>query len=249
MKIAFIDSGIGGLSVVKKAYEKRGGEFIYYADGDYMPYGALTEKVLSDHLAKVVQKLKDKGAGVIVLACNTATAVSIDFLREKFKDLIFVGTEPAVRPALCFDGDILVLATPLTLAQKRFSRLLVSDKAKAFYTPDCARLAYLIERDFPYLKEAERALDKIVAPYLCRDIGAVVIGCTHYAFLEEYIKRRYALNVVSGAGGVVRQLFKVAPPTCFSQDKLLYVKNGDESGQKLLEERARLICAVDVAEL
>lgn len=249
MKIAFIDSGIGGLSVVKKAYEKKGGEFIYYADSDYMPYGALTERVLSDHIAKVVQKLAVDGAGVIVLACNTATAVCIDALREKFRDLVFVGTEPAVKPALCFDGDVLVLATPLTLAQRRFSRLLVSDKAKAFYTPDCSRLAYLVERDFPYLEKAERELDKIIAPYLYRDIGSVVIGCTHYAYLEEYIKRRYTFNVVSGAGGVVRQLYNVAPEECFGNEKLLLVRSGDEKEQKLLEERARLICGALVAPL
>lgn len=246
MKTAFLDSGIGGLTIVAKTFERKGGEFLYYSDSDYMPYGALTANVLTSHLKKVTEKLIKEGAGVIVLACNTATAVCIDELRKEFKDIIFVGTEPAVKPALCFEGDVLVLATPLTLMQKRFVRLLQSDQGKAFYTPDCARLAYLIERDFPCLKEAERMLDLILAPYLDRNIGSVVIGCTHYSYLEDYIRRRYKFNVVSGAGGVVRQLLKVAPKDCFSDERLLKVHSGDQSMQKVLEERARLVCGVDV---
>lgn len=245
MKIAFIDSGIGGLTVAAQTFAKCGGEFLYYADSDYMPYGALTAEVLTGHLKKVVGRLKNYGAGVIVLACNTATAVCIDALREQFYDVIFVGTEPAVKPATCFDGDVLVLATPLTLAQKRFNRLLQSDKGKAFYTPDCTGLAYLVERDYPHLKEAERLLDLIVAPYIGKDIGSVVIGCTHYAYLEDYIRRRYKWKVVSGAGGVVRQLLKVAPQECFSRQKLLMVHSGDIDGQSVLEKRAGIICGVD----
>lgn len=214
-----------------------------------MPYGALTPDVLKRHVGKVVQKLVALGAGVVVLACNTATAVCIDSLRKDFPSVVFVGTEPAVKPALCFGGDVLVLATPLTLAQPRFSRLLRSDAGKAFYTPDCSDLAYLVERDFPDLSKARRALDVILAPYLGKDIGSVVIGCTHYAFLQDYIEKRYGLSVVSGAGGVVRQLVKVAPAQCFSGERLLRVHSGDSSSQALLEERARLICGVETAPL
>lgn len=249
MKIAFIDSGIGGLSVVAKVFEKKSGEFLYYADTDYMPYGALTESVLKNHISKVVEKLACLGAKVIVLACNTATAVCIDGLREKFPNLIFVGTEPAVKPALCFDKDILVLATPLTLAQPRFRRLLMASGEKKVYTPDCTGLAYLTERDYPDISEACKLLDKIIVPLPVEGIGAVVTGCTHYAFLEEYLSKRYKFKVVSGIGGVVRQLSRVAPSDCFSSDTLLYVKSGDEKGQKKLEERARMICKVEVAPL
>lgn len=247
MKIAFIDSGIGGLSVVAEVYRQKSGEFLYYADTDYMPYGALTVNVLRRHLEKVVEKLVSLGASTVVLACNTATAVAIDGLREKFPDVVFVGTEPAVKPALCFDGDVLVLATPLTLAQPRFSRLLVSDKGKAFYTPDCSRLAYIIERDFPDMAEVKKAADKIIAPYLDKNIGSVVIGCTHYAYIAEYIAKRYGFRVVSGVGGVVRQLIKVAQKQCFSDQRLLRVHSGDESGQKTLEKRAEFICGVEIA--
>ncbi len=249
MKIAFIDSGIGGLSVVSRVYAHRKGEFIYFADTEYMPYGALTASVLSRHLEKVCERLISSGVCVIVLACNTATAVCIDGLREKFRNTVFVGTEPALKPALCFEKDVLVLATPLTLAQKRFSRLLSLNAAKAVYTPDCTGLAYVIERDFPDMRKAEREADRIIAPYLGKEIGSVVIGCTHYAFLENYLKKRYGFNVVSGAGGVVRQLFKVAPPECFGEENLLRVISGDEKGQRLLEKRAALICGVEAVSL
>ena len=246
MKIAFVDSGIGGLSVVAKTYEKKSGEFFYYADSDYMPYGALTETVLKDHLAKVTEKLLKADAKVIVLACNTATAVAIDYLRERYKEIAFVGTEPALKPALCFDGNILVLATPLTLKQKRFLRLTEEGKRQVI-APDCSRLAYLIEKDYPDLTAAKRFLDNAVAPYLDCGIGAVVIGCTHYAYLEDYIQKKYRLRTVSGSAGVVRQLCRVAPEECFGDENLLRVKSGEESGQKLLEERAKFVCGVEVA--
>lgn len=247
MKIAFLDSGIGGLSIVARTFARQSGEFLYYADSDFMPYGAMTADVLCRHIEKVVEKLVGYGASVVTLACNTATAVCIDTLRRDFPSIAFVGTEPAVRPALCFGGDVLVLATPLTLSQPRFARLLTADGGKAFYIPDCSGLAYLVERDFPDLTKAQRALDAIIAPYLGKDVGSVVIGCTHYAFLQSYIERRYGLNVVSGAGGVVRQLLKTAPGQCFSGERVLLVHSGDENGQKTLEERARLICGVETA--
>ncbi len=246
MKIAFLDSGIGGLSVVEKVFEKKGGEFLYYSDNKYMPYGALTAKVLSDHIASVCEKLVSAGAETIVLACNTATATCIDRLRAEFPKVSFVGTEPAVRPALCFDGDVLVLATPLTLAQPRFKRLLVANDGRRFLTPDCSGLAFLVERDFPDISAAQKLLDRIIAPYVGEKTGAVVLGCTHYSYLEVYIRRRYGLSVVSGAGGVVRQLFKVAPADSFCQPPLLKVACGDEEGLGLLVSRARSICKVDV---
>lgn len=247
MKIAFLDSGIGGLSVAAKLFEKKQGEFLYYADSDYMPYGALTENVLKSHLKKVSSKLISLGAGVIVLACNTATAVAIDDLREEFPQTTFVGTEPAVKPALCFDKDVIVLATPLTLRQKRFSRLLTSYDGRRFITPDCGRLAYLIERDYPDMKEASALVDEILAPFAGSDTKTVVIGCTHYTYLEEYIKRRYAFNVVSGTGGVVRQIIKVADKSCFSSPSLLRVYSGISAEQSVLQDRAKAVCKVEVA--
>lgn len=247
MKIAFLDSGIGGLSIVARTFARKGGEFLYYADNDHMPYGAMTADVLCRQISKVVEKLVACGASVVTLACNTATAVCVDVLRKEFPSVYFVGTEPAVKPALCFGGDVLVLATPLTLAQPRFSRLLKSDSGKAFYTPDCSDLAYLVERDFPDLTKAQRTLDAIIAPYLGKDVGSVVIGCTHYSFLQSYIEKRYGFNVVSGAGGVVRQLIKTAPEECFSGERLLVIHSGSENKQKLLEERARFICGVETA--
>lgn len=249
MKIAFLDSGIGGLTVAAKTFAKRNGEFLYYADSDNMPYGAMTAKVLTRHICKVTEKLIDLGAGVIVLACNTATAVCVDVLRERFPDVIFVGTEPAVKPAMCFDGDVIVLATPLTLAQPRFAKLLYGNSDKIFYTPDCSSLAAIVERDFPFLKNAERAVDVALAPYLGKNVGSVVIGCTHYAYLKAYLAKRYPFRIVSGAGGVVRQLLRVAPEECFSRQSLLRVFSGDREKQSLLEERAALVCKVAVAPL
>ena len=164
MDIAVTDSGMGGLFVVKKLLERtRAGKILYFADNAHAPYGRLSELRLQKVMRANCARLKDLGAKTIVLACNTATAVCIDELRAEFSDIEFVGTEPAIKPAAARYDKLTVMATPLTLKQPRFAALLKASGAKV-NTPDCSRLAHLVEYGLPDLKraKAEAERDRIV---------------------------------------------------------------------------------------
>lgn len=245
MKIAFIDSGIGGLSTLRKFFEKKKARVLYYADQRNMPYGAMSATVLKFHLKKVCEYLISEGAEVVVLACNTATAVAVEYLREQFKEVVFVGSEPAIKPAMCFEGDIIAMATPLTLQQPKFDRLIKNCKGNILL-PDCGQLAYSIESNFPDMKIPQQLVDKILLPYFDDKTGCIVLGCTHYVFLKEYIKKKYKVPVVDGSGGVVRQLIKYSHDFCQEQQSELAIcLNGEE--QKQFLTKAKCICK-DVCE-
>ena len=99
-KIGVFDSGIGGLTVLeelKKMLPKE--DFIFYADSANNPYGEKTDEELNGIVSNIVDFLIDKGCKIIVIACNTATTRCIRYLREKYPDIVFIGTEPAVKLA------------------------------------------------------------------------------------------------------------------------------------------------------
>ena len=206
MDIAVTDSGMGGLFVVKKLLERtRAGKILYFADNAHAPYGRLSELRLQKVMRANCARLKDLGTKTIVLACNTATAVCIDELRAEFSDIEFVGTEPAIKPAAVRYDKLTVMATPLTLKQPRFAALLKASGAKV-NTPDCSRLAHLVEYGLPDLKRAKAEAERILSAYPRADLGAVVIGCTHYSYLAEFIAKRFGCPVFDGAVGVTSRI-------------------------------------------
>ena len=206
MDIAVTDSGMGGLFVVKKLLERtRAGKILYLSDNAHAPYGALSERSLKRYVRGNCARLIASGAKTIVLACNTATAVCIDELRFEFSDIEFVGTEPAIKPAAARYDKLTVMATPLTLKQPRFAALLKASGAKV-NAPDCSRLAHLVEYGLPDLKRAKAEAERILAAYPREDLGAVVIGCTHYSYLAEFIAKRFGCPVFDGADGVTSRI-------------------------------------------
>ena len=99
--ILFIDSGIGGLSTLASSYNLTQANYIYFADNKFAPYGTKSDKFLKERLSTIVNYFsKKRNISMVVLACNTATTSTIKFLREKFPNLIFVGTEPAYNIAI-----------------------------------------------------------------------------------------------------------------------------------------------------
>ena len=209
MDIAVTDSGMGGLFVVKKLLERtRAGKILYLSDNAHAPYGAMSERSLKRYVRGNCARLIASEAKTIVLACNTATAVCIDELRSEFSDIEFVGTEPAIKPAAARYDKLTVMATPLTLKQPRFAALLKASGAKV-NTPDCSRLAHLVEYGLPDLKRAKAEAERILSAYPRADLGAVVIGCTHYSYLAEFIAKRFGCPVFDGADGVTSRIARM----------------------------------------
>ena len=118
LPIGFFDSGVGGISVLREAYKILPNEnYIYFGDSKNAPYGTRSDNEIKDLTLKAIDFLIYKKVKALVIACNTATSVAINTLRDTYKDLPIVGIEPAVKPAVesTTSGSIVIMATPMTL--------------------------------------------------------------------------------------------------------------------------------------
>jgi len=207
--IGVFDSGIGGLSVLKKIKELLPNEdFIYYADSLHNPYGSKNGDELLSITSNIVDYLLEKNCKMIVIACNTATTVCMKELREKYKDTIFVGVVPAIKVAYDHDSrKTLVLATPYTVKSKRVDELVTTYKHnnQDITLVPCHNLAHTIEVGTE--EEIITVLDKELKDYRNQDFDTVVLGCTHYSMIKELIQSCIPkAEVIDGNLGVAREV-------------------------------------------
>lgn len=225
--VAFFDSGIGGLTVLSECKKHQSEEiFYYYGDNHHAPYGNLPTKKIKRYVFRACRRFKRLKAKAVVIACNTATAVCVEELRKKFPFPI-IGTEPAVFTAAAKGGKVLVLSTRVTSESDRFHSL-CGRAAKTF--PDahikvcpCDGLAGAIERHF-----SDKDYD--YGGYLPKESAdVVVLGCTHYIYIVEQIRRFYHCPIVDGNEGISRQLFRVLGGLNegVKQEEMQSVKNRD----------------------
>lgn len=212
--IGIFDSGSGGLSVLKEIRKVLpSGHFIYYADNAHCPYGEKSQDYIRDRARAVTRLLLDKGAELIVVACNTATGAAIAALREEF-DVPFVGMEPAVKPAALGtrSGVIGVLATAGTLKASKYLN------TKGLYQDDVRieehvgeGFVQLVERGELDGPEAERTVRASLQPLLDAGADIIVLGCTHYPFLRPVIERIAGpdVRIIDPAPAVARQVLRV----------------------------------------
>ena len=207
-KIGVFDSGIGGYSVLEKLKELMPDkEYIYYKDSDNLPYGNKSDEELFRIGKNIVSYLVNEGCTLIVIACNTMTTKCITKLRNTFKNIIFVGTEPAIKVA-CDNNykNILVMATPATVKSKAVSKLIDNNK-KSFqkiYLAPCDGLARAVE-DNDKIK-IKNILEKVLNKYKNMNIDCIVLGCTHYTFIKKEIKEIIKADLVDGSLGVAKQV-------------------------------------------
>ena len=216
MKIAFFDSGIGGLSVL---YQARlmlpHGEFIFYADKDNVPYGVKSPDEVRRFVADAFDFLTAQGAGAIVVACNTATSVAVRDMRERYK-LPIIGMEPAVKKALDTDASrrVLVAATPITVRGSKMQSLLAKvDKhhlIDLLPLPKLVEFAEGLEFDSPAVREY---LSDELAAYDLAQYSALVLGCTHFNYFKDILRKILPLPVrlIDGNKGTVRELMRHLP--------------------------------------
>ena len=212
LPIGIFDSGLGGLSVLRTALRMLPEEeFVYYGDIANAPYGTKTEEQVVTCARAVTQRLLAQGIKALVIACNTATCAAAAQLRAEYPDLIIIGMEPALKLAhdQCPEGDILVLATPVSLASEKYRRLYENYGEHAVSLP-CPGLMEFVEKgdtDSPALRDY---LTEKFAPYLAEGKvpAAVVLGCTHYVFLKRTVQALLpaGTRVLDGNEGTVRQL-------------------------------------------
>lgn len=211
-KIGFFDSGLGGISVLREAVKEMPEEsYIYYGDSANAPYGSKSHDEIYALTMQGIRYLQSQDIKALVIACNTATSVAVEQLRCDLK-IPVISMEPAVKPALeNTNGKVLVLATPATLEQERYKKLVegLHGNERVINCP-CDRLAGLIEKHiYDDKEEIDTYLDRLLAPYAGR-VDAAVLGCTHYVFIKDRIASRLpGTRLFDGNHGTVMHLRSV----------------------------------------
>ena len=211
-KIGFFDSGIGGLFILKTVAQEVPGLDLYYVSDDaFFPYGDKTEKEILDRSCFLTELLIKEGVEQIVVACNTATAVAIDILREKYPNISYIGVEPYVN-IINKDGNkahqTAVLVTPSTATSKRFINLKKRlDPKDLVDVVPLKNLAYLAEEIFykgqlpELVNQVKKDLDPIKDLY-----HHVILGCTHYLHIEKMIEDILKTKCISPASAIANRV-------------------------------------------
>jgi glutamate racemase len=209
--IGVFDSGLGGLWILKSLVrELPGYHFIYFADQAHIPYGSHEPSEIIEFSKKIADFLIEKNCKLVVIACNTATSSAISTLREKYT-IPFVGIEPAIKPAIeqSSTGHIGVLATKVTAEGQKLHDLLEKFAGGAHvHTSIGYGLVELVEEGKADTDEAEELLRKYLEPMLEQNIDQLVLGCTHYSFLINRIKKIVGdnINIIEPTESVVRRV-------------------------------------------
>lgn len=213
--IGIFDSGVGGLSVLRAIRTQLPHHpVIYLADQGHVPYGTRTKEEVRSFAEAITRFLLDRGARVIVVACNAASAASLYYLRETFPDVPFVGMEPAVKPAAAEtrSGVIGVLATPVTFQGELFASVVERFAVgKTVLTDTCPGLVHQIETGQLDAPRTREILEQALRPMLAQGMDTVVMGCTHYPFAIPVIRQIVGpeVKVIDPAPAVARQTERV----------------------------------------
>ena len=191
--IGIFDSGLGGLSVWQALHDALPYESLtYLGDGKRCPYGSRSREEVRQFTEEAVERLLSEGCKMIVVACNTATAVAIKGLREKYPTIPFVGLEPAVKPAALTtkSGIIGVLATERSLQGDHFRRAEEKYGAEVTILKGVGEgFVEAVEQNEEHTPNTAELVRKAVQPLVEGGADKIVLGCTHYPFLREEIAR------------------------------------------------------------
>lgn len=212
--IGVLDSGVGGLSVLQEIRALLPEQdIIYVGDSAFCPYGTKAPEVLRSRVGGIVGYLLERGASVIVLACNSATIQAIAWCRERWPEVAFVGMEPGVKPAVesTRSGVIGVFATEASLTGAMFSQLVARYGTDCeVLTCACPKFVDFVEQGILTGPEVEAAALAYGHALIAAGADALVLGCTHYHFLEPLIQRVFPkIRLINTAPAVARRVVEV----------------------------------------
>lgn len=216
--IGIFDSGIGGLSVAQEIATYLPNEsIIYYADTKHVPYGPRPDHEIRELTANAIEWLYRKGCKVAVVACNTASAFSLDYLRDHYgENFPIIGLVPALKPAVLQTKSkvVSVLATPATFRGK-----LIQDVIQRFAKPADVEVLTVTNLDLvPFVEsgcynslECKQSLKSVLDPVVEKGTDYLVLGCTHYPYLKQSIQDLYGaeLNLIDSGLAVARQTARI----------------------------------------
>ncbi|EOR03083.1 glutamate racemase [Acinetobacter genomosp. 15BJ] len=212
--IGVFDSGVGGLSVAQEIARHLPNErIIYYADTAHVPYGARSDQEIRQLTAQAIEWLYRQGCKIAVVACNTASAFSLDYLRDHYGERFpIVGLVPALKPAVIQTQSkvVAVLATPAT-----FRGQLIKDVISKFAEPAGVNVLTVTNLELvPFVEAGQEmsqaclnVLQQILQPVVEQGADYLVLGCTHYPFLKQAIHQIFAekLKLIDSGQAVARQ--------------------------------------------
>lgn len=197
--IGMFDSGVGGISIMKEVRRLLPNEDItYYSDSAYCPYGVKPVEAIEQRACAISELLLSLGSKALVVACNTASLVALDTLRQRY-EVPIVGIEPAVKPATLATKNrrVGVLATSVSLAGDRFAQLVARFASDVqVFTQPAPGLVELVEAGKVEGLEVEGLLQSYLGPLLGQGVDTIVLGCTHYPFLRPTIERLVGSGVL-----------------------------------------------------
>ena len=210
--IGVFDSGLGGISVVRQIVQDMPHErVLYFGDSANAPYGTKTPQEVRRLSFDIMERFMSQGVKAVVIACNTATSVAASTLRQQYPSIPIIGIEPALKPAVLWKehDKVAVMATPATLALPKFHELMKHySKESDIYPVPCPGLADYVERGIFDGEEITEFLKGLLAPSLEKHVDAIVLGCTHYPFVEKVIQRIAGpdVKIFNGAHGTALEL-------------------------------------------
>jgi glutamate racemase len=234
VRIGVFDSGVGGLSVLRAIHTLSPlADLHYVADSAHAPYGERDDDFIADRALRLGRYLRDRGVSVIVVACNTATAVAVGALRSALAPLPIVGVEPGLKPALAATrhGRIAVLATAATLRSDRFRKLVERlSPGSPLHLQACHGLAAALEAGDLASAELRDLVERHCAPVRAFGADTVVLGCTHYPFARRMIEASLpGVTIIDTSDAVARRVFDVcgAPAGAMDSPRVLLETTGD----------------------
>ncbi|PID15558.1 glutamate racemase [Sporosarcina sp. P34] len=244
--IGVIDSGVGGLTVVRELRHHLPNEpIIYIGDDARCPYGPRPAEEVLQFTMDMVNSLAQMGIKLLVIACNTATAIALEDVRKKF-DFPIVGViKPGARAAVNASqtGEIAVLGTEGTVNSKAYDQAIQALKKEAkVYSLACPDFVPIVESGEYRAQAARDIVDKTLQPLHNYSFDSVILGCTHYPLLQEHIEAHFSnqKNVISSAAETVidverilkaKQLQSVNPI-----EPVFYTTGSTEKFQAIVED-------------
>ena len=214
MNIGIFDSGIGGMTLLHQAMITLPKEnFIFYADTDHVPYGTKTKEQVIGFVDEVMQFMIAHDCKAVVIACNTATSVAAETMREKY-EIPIIGIEPAVKPAVEQSAGkrVMVVATPLTIREEKLKNLVKKvDDAHLVDLLALPRLVSFAEQGEFDTPQVEEYLKENLSSFSMEEYGELVLGCTHFNYFKDSFRKLLPSHVrmIDGSTGTVNQLKRI----------------------------------------
>ena len=246
--IGVFDSGVGGLGVLTEIRRLLpGADLLYLADQKRAPYGVRSLEEVAAMADEATGWLLDRGATVVTIACNTASAAALHRLRALHPGVPFVGMEPAVKPAAVrtTSGVIGVVATAATFQGELFASVVQRHSQGArIVTQACPSWVELVEASVIQGAEARDQVERCLAPILDEGADTLVLGCTHFGYLVPLIEQVAgpALTIIDPAPAVARQVARIASNHP-GEGKLLLATSGEPAR---LERVAYQLAGIEV---